>query len=88
MAIKGGITSKELLNGLINDASPNELHELSRRIVSEDKSVPFSEAYNVSYADIYDFSSKQQSLEKWETELEICHSELELPWDQPVSEDK
>lgn len=44
----------------------------------------FREAYNLSYTDVYDFSSKKQSLKKWEIELGIHHQELGLPWDQEV----
>lgn len=67
------------------------LYKLSQRIVSDDKkggdrSCFFSEAYNLSYTDIYDFSSKKQSLKKFEIELGIHHQELGLPWDQPVPE--
>ena len=40
----------------------------------------------MSYTDVYDFSSKKQSLKKWEIELGISHKELGLPWDQPVPE--
>ena len=46
----------------------------------------FGEAYNLSYADVYDFSSKKQSLKKWEIELDIHHQELGLRWDEPVEE--
>jgi hypothetical protein len=44
----------------------------------------FGEAYNLSYADIYDFSSKKQGLKKFQIDLGIHHMELDLPWDQPV----
>lgn len=69
------------------------LFKLSQRIVSDDKKGGdrgcfFSEAYNLSYTDIYDFSSKKQSLKKFEVELDIHHQELGLPWDQPVPEDQ
>ena len=37
------------------------------------------QAYNLSYADIYDFSSKKQSLKKWEIELGIHHMENSYP---------
>ena len=47
----------------------------------------FKEAYNLSYADIYDFSSKKQSLKKFEIELGIHHQELGLKWDEPVPEE-
>ena len=47
----------------------------------------FGEAYNVSYTDIYDFSSKKQSLKKFEIELKLHHQELGLKWDEPVPEE-
>ena len=64
-----------------------QLYDLSQRIISGDKSAFFGEAYNLSYTDVYDFSSKKQSLKKWEIELGIHHQELGLPWDQPVPEE-
>ena len=67
--------------------SDQQLYNLSQRIVSSDRNAFFGEAYNVSYTDIYDFSSKKQSLKKFEIELGIHHQELGLPWDQPVPED-
>lgn len=63
-----------------------ELFEISQRIVNNDKNATFREAYNLSYTDIYDFSTKKQSLKKWEIELGIKHQENNLPWDQPVPE--
>lgn len=68
-----------------------QLYELSQKIVSAPKgnrnNAFFSEAYNISYTDIYDFAAKKQSLKKWEVELGIHHQELGLPWDQPVPEE-
>ena len=65
--------------------SNEQLFNLSQKIVSDNnKDAFFSEAYNVSYTDIYDYCSKKQSLKKWEIELGITHLELGLPWDQPV----
>ena len=63
------------------------LYKLSQKIISGDKNSFFGEAYNISYTDIYDFSSKKQSLKKFEIDLGIHHQELGLPWDQPVPED-
>ena len=64
------------------------LYNLSTRLVSKDREVSrkakFSEAYNLSYTDVYDFATKKQSLKKWEIELGIHHQELGLPWDKPV----
>ena len=67
------------------------IYKISQEIVSRDKSDNnkncfFSEAYNLSYADIYDFASEKMSLKKWEIKLGIHHQELGLPWDQEVDE--
>ncbi|HAQ03032.1 MAG: hypothetical protein US15_C0010G0012 [Candidatus Moranbacteria bacterium GW2011_GWF1_36_4] len=66
----------------------DQLYTLSQRIIGESKNALFGEAYNISYTDIYDFSSKKQSLKKFQIELGIHHQELGLPWDQPVPEEK
>ena len=68
--------------------SNEELFEVSQRIINNEKNATFREAYNLSYTDIYDFSTKKQSLKKWEIELGIKHQENTLPWDQPVPEDQ
>lgn len=65
-----------------------QLFELSQRIIGESRNALFGEAYNISYTDVYDFSSVKQSLKKFEIELGIHHQELGLPWDQPIPEDK
>lgn len=67
-----------------------QLYDISQRIVNGDKNAFFSEAYNLSYTDIYDFASagNKKSLKKLEIEMGIHHKELGLPWDQPVPEDK
>lgn len=67
-----------------------ELYKLSQRIISNNRNVhsTFSEAYNISYTDVYDFASAghKKSLKKWEIELGLHHQELGLPWDEPVDE--
>ena len=68
--------------------SNEELFEISQRIINNEKNATFREAYNLSYTDIYDFSTKKQSLKKWEIELGVKHQENSLPWDQPVPEDQ
>lgn len=65
-----------------------ELYNLSQRIINGSRNAMFREAYNLSYADIYDFSSTKQSLKKFEIELGIHHQELGFPWDEPVPENK
>lgn len=67
--------------------SLEQLYDLSQRIIDNDRSALFGAAYDLSYTDIYDFSSKKQSLKKFEIELGLKHMELGLPWDQPVPED-
>jgi energy-coupling factor transporter ATP-binding protein EcfA2 len=67
-------------------ASTEELFRLSAKIVEGNRSATFSQAYNLSYVDIWDFSSVKQSLKKFEVDLGILHMELDLPWDQPVEE--
>lgn len=67
--------------------SNQELFELSQRIIGESRNCMFGEAYNLSYTDVYDFSSKKQSLKKFEIELGLHHQELGLSWDLPVPEE-
>lgn len=68
--------------------STNDLYKLSQKIIDGRESALFGEAYNLSYTDIYDFSSKKQGLKKFEIELGIHHMELDIPWDQDVPEEK
>jgi hypothetical protein len=64
-----------------------QLYKQSQKIINGDKDAFFSEAYNISYTDVYDFAATKQSLKKWEIDLGIHHQELGLPWDQPVPEE-
>lgn len=63
------------------------LYNLSQSIIENKSGVLFGEAYNLSYADIYDFSSKKQSLKKFMIELGVAKMEMEIPWDQPVPDE-
>lgn len=64
-----------------------QLFSLSQKIIGdESKNASFSEAYRTDYADIYDISTKKQSLKKWEIDLGFTHLENAHPWDQPVDE--
>jgi len=63
------------------------LYKLSQKIIANTPGAMFGEAYNLSYADIYDFSSKKQSLKKFQIELGLRHKEMALPWDEPVPEE-
>jgi energy-coupling factor transporter ATP-binding protein EcfA2 len=65
-----------------------QLYALTRKIVIDNnKNAMFAQAYNLSYADVWDFSSIKQSLKKFEIDLGILHMELDLPLDQPVPEE-
>lgn len=67
--------------------SPEQVYEVSMRLVNNEKNAGFGEAYNISKTDVYDFSSKKQSLKKFEIELGQHHQELGIKWDQPVPKD-
>lgn len=79
-----------ILYGRLIGYDNEQLYNLSQKIVSGDRNAFFSEAYNISYTDIYDFASagNKKSLKKFEIELGIHHQELGLPWDQPVPEER
>ena len=65
----------------------DQLYNLSQKIIKNEKNALFAEAYNLSYADIYDYSLDKKSLKKWQIELGINHVEMDIPWDEPVPED-
>lgn len=65
----------------------DQLYKLSQRIIDNSENALFSEAYNLSYTDIFDLSTKKQSLKKFMIELGIHHIEMSIPWDQPVPEE-
>jgi energy-coupling factor transporter ATP-binding protein EcfA2 len=67
--------------------SIEQLYDLTRKIVIDNnRNAFFAAAYNLSYADVWDFSSIKQSLKKFEIDLGILHMELDIPLDQPVDE--
>ena len=67
--------------------SNEQLFKLSQRIIAQSQNAFFGEAYNLAYADVYEYSSKKQSLKKWEIELDIFHLENSYPWDEPLAEE-
>lgn len=65
------------------------LYNLSQQLIVEnDRMKMFGPAFNLAYADIYDYASEKKSLKKWMIELELPHVEIDLPWDQPVPDDR
>uniref|UniRef100_A0AAU7GY88 DNA polymerase n=1 Tax=Streptomyces phage Scarif TaxID=3158858 RepID=A0AAU7GY88_9CAUD len=70
-------------------ASNEQLYRLSKRIIDEkDENARYGEAWNASYADVLDYLSVKESLKWWEIELGIPHVEMDIPWDQPVPDEK
>jgi hypothetical protein len=67
-------------------ATNQELFRLSAKIVDGNRQATYGAAYNLSYADIWDFSAVKQSLKKFEIDLGILHMELDIPWDLPVDQ--
>jgi hypothetical protein len=61
-----------------------QLFDLSQRLINNKPGATFAAAYGLSYTDVWDFSSKKQSLKKFEIELGIPHMEMDHPWDEPV----
>jgi len=64
------------------------LFKLSSSIIDGNLNAMFGEAYNLSYTDIYDFSSKKQGLKKFQIDLGLAHKELDFPWEEPVDPSK
>ena len=69
--------------------STEQIYDLSQKMISKAGSVRngFREAYSLAYTDVYDFSTKKQSLKKWELELGIKHNELDLDFNEPAPEE-
>jgi hypothetical protein len=76
-----------ILYGRFMGFNNEQLYELSQRLMNKKTGSTFAAAYGLSYTDIYDFSSKKQSLKKFEIELGIPHMEMDHPWDEPVPEE-
>lgn len=77
-----------ILYGAFMGYNNQQLYELSKKIISGAPGALFGEAYNISYADLYELSSKKQSLKKFQIELGITHIENERDWDKPVPEEE
>ena len=76
-----------IMYGAMMGYNNEQLYKLSQKLISGSPNASFAQAYNLSYTDIYDFSSKKQGLKKFEIELGIPHVEVGLPWDEPVPEE-
>lgn len=71
--------------------TPNEIYRLSSTLINDkSKHSKFGNAYNLSYTDVYDFSSagNKKSLKKWEIELGLKHQEFNWDWNQDLPEER
>lgn len=64
-----------------------QLWELSQDIIVREQRSPFRDAENVFDIDVYDYSTKKQSLKMWEIELGLPHMEMEVDWTKDIPEE-
>lgn len=76
-----------ILYALLLGMNNSQVHGISKRIVSGDRTAYFREAYGISYADVYDFANVKQSLKHWEVELNLPYMEMNLDWDSDLPEE-
>lgn len=76
-----------ILYGAMMGYNNEQLYKLSQKIINNTPGALFGAAYDISYADIYDYAATKQGLKKWQIQLGIKHKELGLPWDEPVPEE-
>lgn len=68
--------------------STEQLYGVSNTIINGKGSSGLAfAAHDLSYADIFDFATKKQSLKAWEVELGLPYDEVELDWTAPLPED-
>lgn len=65
-----------------------QLYELSQRIINNDRNALFGAAYNLHYSDLFEYMSEKETLKKWQIKYGLPHKEMDLPWDQPVPDDR
>ena len=64
-----------------------QLYKLSAAIVGNAPNALFREAYNLSFADVYDYTTDKMSLKKWQVKLGLPHIEMDIPWNEPAPEE-
>lgn len=77
-----------ILWGAAMGFSNAQLKALSDKIINGVVGAKFGEAYKISYTDLYDLSTKKQGLKKWQIEMGVEHREMDIPWDEPVPQDR
>jgi hypothetical protein len=87
-----GFNSKNYDNHMLWAAAmgytPVQLNRLSQKIIAGGVGAKFGEAYRLGHTDVYDYSTVKQGLKKFQIELGLEHREMDLPWDQPVPENR
>jgi len=73
-----------ILYGAYLGETPIQLFHRSQDIINNTQGGFNVNAYDLAYADIYEYNSKKQSLKKWEIEMGMKHDEFEFPWDKPL----
>lgn len=76
-----------ILYALLMGYDIHAVYNLSKRLIEKSKNAEFYESKNLSYTDIFDFSSEKKSLKKFEIEYGVHHQELGLDWDSEVPEE-
>lgn len=74
-----------ILYAAIMGYSNADLFRLSQALINGSKNAAFGDAYNLSWTDVWDFSSVKYGLKRFQIELGLNHAEISLPWDQPVA---
>lgn len=77
-----------ILMGALMGEGLYELYLRSKAIINNDRAGTHYGAYNLSYLDIYEMTTKKQSLKKYQVELGIEHEEMDTDWDEPVKEEE
>lgn len=77
-----------ILWGAVLGFNNEQLYNLSQKIINGSVGAKFGEAYKISYTDVYDYSTEKKGLKKWQIQLGLEHREMDIPWDEPVPEDR
>ena len=66
------------------------VYQVSKAIISNDPaSNPyFPDAWNKSYADVYDMLTKKQGLKKYQIEYHSVHKEMDIDWDKELPQNR
>jgi len=78
-----------ILFGRMLGYTNEQLFNLSQKIIVGNRNdALFGEAYNLSYADTWDYAAIKKSLKRWQIDLNLHHMESSIPWDKPVTEEQ